>query len=84
MRGIRVVEGALSGARGTRVGVFDITAMSMAIVPILISLVGVGGMRRPTPPPLLALVRGWLLQVAASQNRKRLVLNYLSKLKNTT
>ncbi len=55
-RGIRVVEGALSGARGTRVGVFNITAMCMAIVLILPSLVGHGGMHRPTAAALLALV----------------------------
>ncbi len=60
------MEGALSGARGTRVGIFNITAMCMAIVPILISLVGHGGMHRPTATALLALVRGWLLLIASA------------------
>jgi hypothetical protein len=60
------VEGALSGARGTHVGIFDITTMHMAIVPILILLVGHGGVRRPMATALLALVRGWLLLVAAA------------------
>jgi hypothetical protein len=60
------VEGASSGACGASVGVFDITAMRMALVPILILLVGAGGMRRPTTTALLALVRGWLLPVAAA------------------
>ncbi len=56
----------MSGARGACVDVFDITVMGMAIVPILILLVGCGGMRRPTATALLALVQGWLLPVAAA------------------
>jgi hypothetical protein len=47
-------------------GIFNITVMHMAIVPILPSLVGCGGMHRPTAATLLALVRGWLLPVAAT------------------
>jgi hypothetical protein len=66
MCGIRVVEGVSSGARGACVGIFDITAMCMAIVRILPLLVGRGGMHRPTATALLALVRGWLLRVAAT------------------
>ncbi len=60
------MEGALSGARGTHVGIFDITAMCMTIVSILPSLVGRRGMHRPTATTLLALVRGRLLRVAAA------------------
>ncbi len=60
------MEGASSGARGTCVGIFNITAMRMAIVPNLPLLVGRGGMHRPTATALLALVRGWLLPVAAA------------------
>ncbi len=58
------MEGASSGARGTRVGIFDITAIRMAIVTILPLLVGCGGMHRPMTTALLALVQGWLLPVA--------------------
>ncbi len=60
------MEGALSGARGACVGIFDITAMGMAIVPIFPLFVGRGGMHRPMATALLALVRGWLLPVAAA------------------
>ncbi len=44
----------------------DITAMRMAIVSILPSLVGCGETRRPTATALLALMQGWLLPVAAA------------------
>ncbi len=47
-------------------GIFDVTAMRVAVVPILPPLVGRGGMHKPTATALLALVRGWLLQVAAA------------------
>ncbi len=60
------MEGALSGARGNLVGIFDITAMHMAIVPILPLLVDHGGTHRPMATALLALVQGWLLPVAAT------------------
>jgi hypothetical protein len=66
MRGIRVVEGTSSSARGACVGIFNITTMRMAIVPILILLVGVGGTCRPTATALLASVQGWLLPVASA------------------
>ncbi len=40
--------------------------MRVAVVPILPPLVELGGMHRPTATALLALVQGWLLQVAAA------------------
>jgi hypothetical protein len=39
---------------------------------------------RPHPPLDKDQTAGWRARRDASQNRKRLVLNYLSKLKNTT
>ncbi len=60
------MDGALSNARPARVGIFDITAMHVAVVPILPPLVGCGGTHKPTATALLALVRGWLLRVAAA------------------
>jgi hypothetical protein len=63
--GIWVVDGSLSVAPCARVAIFDVTAMRVAVVPILIPLVG-RGMHKPTATALLALVRGWLLWVAAA------------------
>ncbi len=45
--------------------IFNITAMHVAVVPILIPLVG-RGTHKPTATALLALVQGWLLWVAAA------------------
>ncbi len=47
-------------------GIFDLTAMPVAVVPILPPLVGRGGTHKPMATALLALVRGWLLRVAAT------------------
>jgi hypothetical protein len=63
--GIWVVDGSPSVARCTRVAIFDVTAMRVAVVPILIPLVG-RGTHKPTATALLALVQGWLLWVAAA------------------
>jgi hypothetical protein len=63
--GVWVVDGSLSVALCTRVAIFDVTAMHVAVVPILIPLVG-RGTHKPTATALLALVRGWLLWVAAA------------------
>ncbi len=45
--------------------IFNVTAMHVAVVPILIPLVG-RGMHKPTATALLALGRGWLLWVATA------------------
>ncbi len=63
--GIWVVDGSSSVARCAHVAIFDVTAMHVAVVPILIPLVG-RGMHKPMATALLALVRGWLLWVAAT------------------
>jgi hypothetical protein len=61
-----VVNGALSIARCACVGILNVTAMRVAVVPILPPLVGRGGTHKPTGTALLALVQGWLLRVAAT------------------
>ncbi len=40
--------------------------MCVAVVPILVLLVGHGGIHRPTATTMLVLVQGWLLRVAAA------------------
>ncbi len=63
--GVWVVDGSSSVAHRARVAIFDVTPMHVAVVPILIPLVG-RGTHKPTATALLALVRGWLLWVAAA------------------
>ncbi len=63
--GIWVVDGSSPVAHCARVAIFDVITMPVAVVPILIPLVG-RGTHKPTATALLALVRGWLLWVAAA------------------
>ncbi len=62
--GIWVVDGFSFVAPRAHVAIFDVTAMRVAVVPILIPLVG-RGMHKPMATALLALVQGWLLWIAA-------------------
>ncbi len=60
------MDGASSIAHPACVGILNVTAMRVAVVPILPPLVGHGGTHKPMATALLALVRGWLLRVAAA------------------
>ncbi len=58
------MDRALSIARRACVGILNVTAMRVSVVPILLPLVGRGGTHKPTATILLALEQGWLLRVA--------------------